>query len=318
MSTEAISASRDSSIPSDVTNSTRSAWGESRLEKRRRALQITLGAVWLIDAALQLQPFMFSKSFVTSVLEPAASGNPWFLSRPMLWADHLMIHDIAWWNTLFAIIQFLIGVGLLRRTTVRFALGASVAWSVAVWWFAEGFGGIFSGASPLSGEPGAVVLYAIMAVVVWPTGPRDGPSVVTVSAWRVHGAAALWAILWVNFALCFVTPANRTAQGLHDLVAGATSGEPRWVGSIDGSVAGALQGRGLVISFALALVCVAIAIAIFVPSLVRGALALALLFAAFVWLTQDFGGIFTSRATDLNSAPLLALLAWSYWPLSSR
>jgi len=31
----------------------------------RRGLQIALGLVWLLDAALQYQPYMFSRGFVT-------------------------------------------------------------------------------------------------------------------------------------------------------------------------------------------------------------------------------------------------------------
>ena len=38
-----------------------------------------------------------------------------------------------------------------------------------------------------------------------------------------------------------------------------------------------------------------------------------------MWLVgQNFGGIFTGRATDPNSAPLLALLVAAYWPQASR
>ena len=51
----------------------------TRLEVRRRTLQIALGALWLVDAALQFQPSMFTKGFVTGALEPTASGNPWLL-----------------------------------------------------------------------------------------------------------------------------------------------------------------------------------------------------------------------------------------------
>ncbi len=42
---------------------------------RRRILQIVLGVIWLVDAALQFQPYMFTRSFVTGVLEPSAQGR---------------------------------------------------------------------------------------------------------------------------------------------------------------------------------------------------------------------------------------------------
>ena len=43
---------------------------------------------------------------------------------------------------------------------------------------------------------------------------------------------------------------------------------------------------------------------------------LAIVVAAFIWVfAQAFGGILAGGATDVNSGPLLALLALAYWPL---
>jgi len=68
-------------------------------------------------------------------------------------------------NTIFATIQLLIGLGIAFRPTVRLALAVSIAWSIGVWWFGEGLGGVLSGtASPLNGAPGAVIIYALLAV----------------------------------------------------------------------------------------------------------------------------------------------------------
>jgi len=295
----------------------RGAPDTSRLASRRRTLQIALGVVWLVDAVLQFQPFMFTKDFVTQALEPAASGNPWVFYRPMLWADHLMIHGIAWWNGLFAAAQLLIALGLFWRPTVRVALGLSMVWGVAVWWLAEGFGGVFSGSSPLAGEPGAVLLYVLVAILVWPTRTREASSVARASAWGGRLSTAVWLVLWGNFAAYFMVATNRTPQGVGDLVAGMAPGEPRWLQSIDHGLAGALDGRGVALSVVLAVLCVAIALAVMVPSLWRVALVAAFAFAAVVWLAQDLGGVFTSQGTDVNSGPLVALLAWIYWPLAT-
>ncbi len=289
----------------------------SRLEMRRRTLQVALGVVWLVDAALQFQPFMFTKDFVNGLLVPAASGNPWIFSRPMTWADHFMVHDIAWWNALYATIQLLIALGLFWRPTVRWALGTSIVWSLAVWWFAEGFGGVFSGASPLSGEPGAVLIYALIAVLIWPTDRGDAASVVEGGPWGRRGAIAAWVVLWLNFSLYLLTDANRSPQAMHDLVVGMSSGEPGWIQSIDRGIAALVAGRGLAFSLALAILSVAIAFAVAKPSLIRPALIGAFVFAAIVWSIQDFGGLLTSQGTDVNSGPLIALLAWTYWPLAN-
>lgn len=42
-------------------------------------------------------------------------------------------------------------------------------WSLGVWWLGEGLGGLFSGmASPITGAPGAAILYALIAVLLRP------------------------------------------------------------------------------------------------------------------------------------------------------
>ena len=71
-----------------------------------------LGLVWLLDAALQFQPYMFTSSFVTDIIEPAAAGNPSFLAGSITWAAHLMGQHIAIYNAIFATTQLLIAVGL--------------------------------------------------------------------------------------------------------------------------------------------------------------------------------------------------------------
>lgn len=88
---------------------------------------------------------MFTRGFVTQVLQPATMGNPAGVSGPALAFGRLMLHDPAGWNAAFAVIQLLLGAGLLWRRTVRAALAASIGWALAVWWFGEGLGGVLSG-----------------------------------------------------------------------------------------------------------------------------------------------------------------------------
>ncbi|MDE3070790.1 MAG: hypothetical protein KGJ43_08695, partial [Acidobacteriota bacterium] len=147
----------------------------------RRALQLALGLVWVLDAALQYQPFMFGRAFATDVVEPTAQGNPAPIAHSVLWGAHVMLAHPVLWNALFATAQLALGLGLLWRRTVRLALAASIAWSLAVWWLGEGFGGVLSGtASPLTGAPGAVILYALLALLAWPSA-RGGASLASSS-----------------------------------------------------------------------------------------------------------------------------------------
>src|SRR5437016_7421852 len=87
------------------------AKGEGRRPDYVRMLQVALGLIWLLDGLLQLQPFMFTKAFVTQVILASADGQPAIIARPLVWAGHLMAPHIALWNALFAAIQIAIGLG---------------------------------------------------------------------------------------------------------------------------------------------------------------------------------------------------------------
>jgi hypothetical protein len=189
-----------------------------------RGLQIALGLIWLLDAALQLQPFMFGHGFITRVLLPSAAGQPAPLARSITWSAHLVAEHLVGWNALFATIQVAIGVGLLLRRTVRPALVASFVWAALVWWLAEGFGMLLTGtASPLTGAPGAVLLYALVGALAWPT--TSGPTAPAPTARRWAGPA-VWAAPWCGAAVLWLLPANRSPSSVHDAIAAAASGQP--------------------------------------------------------------------------------------------
>ena len=283
----------------------------------RRALQLGLAAVWLLDGVLQYQSFMFSRGF-SQMLAGTAAGNPAVIAHPITWAAGVVAHHPAGPNAAFATIQLLLGLGIACRPTVRPALAASVVWSAAVWWFGEGLGGVLNGtASPVNGAPGAVILYALLAVLLWPAAPAGARA--PFAAARPVGARtarALWLVLWGSLAYFAVTTANRSAQGLHDMVAGMTAGEPGWLASIGRGGASLLAHRGLAASVVLAVLLAVIAVGIFLPvPAARAALVLAVLVALVIWVVgQDLGGILAGGATDVDSGPLLVLLALAYWP----
>ncbi len=232
-----------------------------------------------------------------------------------------MQHHVVLLNTVFATVQLLLGLGIAYRPTVRVALAASIAWSLGVWWFGEGLGGVLSGgASPVSGGPGAVILYALLAVLLWPTD-RPVATVPFVAARTVGAPVArlLWLVLWGSLAYFALIPANRGPEALHDIIVGMTGGEPGWVAWLEKHAAAVLAHQGLAASIVLAVALIVIAVGVFLPPpLARGALILALVVAAVIWVFGEaFGQILAGGATDPNSAPLLALLALAYWPLTT-
>jgi hypothetical protein len=283
----------------------------------RRVLQLILAATWLLDGLLQYQSSMYSTMF-GEMIGDSATGNPGVIASPISWNAVLVEHHLVLLNTVFATIQLLLGLGIAYRPTVRVALAASIAWSLGVWWFGEGLGGVLSGgASPVNGGPGAVILYALLAVLLWPAD-RPGVTAPFVAARAVGAPVArlLWLTLWGSLAYFALTPANRAPQALHDMIVGMTGGEPGWVTGLENHAAALLDHQGLAASIVLAVALIVIAAGAFLPPpLARGALILALVVAAFIWVFgQAFGQILTGGATDPNSAPLLALLALAYWP----
>ncbi|HUN37392.1 MAG TPA: hypothetical protein VMU95_35800 [Trebonia sp.] len=283
----------------------------------RRALQLALAATWLLDGVLQYQGAMYVKGF-SDMLGGTAAGNPGWIATPITWNANLVQHNLGLLNTTFATIQLLLGIGIAFRPTIRPALAASVAWSLGVWWFGEGLGGVISGsASPLNGAPGAVIIYALIAVLLWPSDRSASAPFVAARAVGPRVARALWAALWLSLAYFALTPASRAPGAVSGMISGMTDGEPRWLHSLMNGAASLVAGEDLVTSIVLALALVVIAAGVYLPApLAKSTLVLAIVVAAVIWVfAEAFGGILAGGATDPNSGLLLALLALCYWPL---
>jgi hypothetical protein len=283
----------------------------------RRALQLGLAAIWLLDGVLQYQSFMYTKAF-GQMLAGTAQGNPSVIARPITWDATLVEHHLVLLNTIFATIQLLLGLGIAFRPTVRIALAASIAWAIGVWWFGEGLGGILDGgASPLNGAPGAVIIYALIAVLLWPADRDASARFVAARAVGAHVARALWLVLWLSLAYFALTPANRAPQAVNGMIAGMDSGEPGWLSAIERGGASLVANQGLAASVVLAVALAVIAVGVYLPlPFARATLILAIVVALVIWVVAEaFGGILAGGGTDPNSGPLLVLLALAYWPL---
>src|SRR5438105_6566472 len=167
----------------------------SHVRITRRTLQVVLGLFWVLDGALQLQPFMLRTSFATQVLAPVGDGQPHFVAGPVHWAANIVAaHPVAW-DVPFGIVQLLLGLGMLVPHTARLALAASLPWALGVWYLGEGLSGLASGnASLISGAPGSVVLYGLLALAAW---PRRGRSDIAPARWLPYA----WAVLWIGAAV---------------------------------------------------------------------------------------------------------------------
>jgi hypothetical protein len=281
----------------------------------RRRLQLILAGIWLLDGILQFQSFMFTRGF-SQMLGSAAHGNPAIIAGPITWSAALIGQHAVVTNAIFATIQLLLGLGIAWRPTVRLALGASIAWALAVWWLGEGLGMVLTGsASPADGAPGAVIIYALLAVLLWPVRhDRPAPYVGGRSV-GTTAARLLWLLLWGSLAFLALQPAARAPRGLSGLIAGKAAGEPGWLAAADSHLSALLSRHGVAAAAVLAAALILVAAGVYLPApATRAAVALAIILAAAIWIAQGLGGMLTGAGTDPDSGPLLAVLALAYWP----
>lgn len=278
----------------------------------RRMVQVVLGLIWLLDGALQFQPYMFTRAFLTEVIEPSAQGQPAVVGGPMMFAVHAIQPHLVAANAAFATIQVLIGLGLIvSRRTVRPALAASFVWALFVWWFGEGFGMLTMGmASPLTGAPGAVVVYLLIGLLVWPSARPERVSAASGGALGDTGGRIVWAVLWLVLAALLLLPDNLGANALSQTLLGASTTGPGPLSGLDTVLAHATAGQGVWIELLLALVMAIVGIGVLVDrgrnALLGAGAALALL----IWVTtESVGELLTGTATDPNTGPLVALMA---------
>ena len=280
----------------------------------RRHIQIALGLLWVLDGALQLQPYMYTKGFLTEIIGPTISGQPSAIASSMTWVVHLAGHHLVLFNTLFALIQVAVGVGLLVPRTVKPALAASFAWGLGVWWFGEGFGQLLTGTSPLTGAPGAVILYVLIGALVWPTERPAGPSAVASGPFGELGGKVVWVVIWLGMTALWLLPENRSADGIHSDLSGVASATGGGLGGFIGAVGRDTTGKGTAIAIALAVASAVIGVGVLTRHRVDVLGGGAVISLAYWVLGQAFGGVTTGRATDPNAGLLFVLLALALFP----
>ena len=278
----------------------------------RRGVQVTLGVVWLVDAALQLQPFMFTSGLARQVLAPAGADQPAFVAAPIDVVARLIAEHPAPLNAGFALVQMALGVGFLLPRLVRPAIVGTLAWSAGIWWFGEGLGGLATEhASLVTGAPGAVLLYAVLAAVVWPANAdrRSGTARVAVARWF----PAAWAFLWIGGAVLQMLPGRAGTAALADQIGGmeGMGGMPGWLSRLHEGAGAALStaGNGPFISLVAVMALVGVGGLASRPWRTASAVTGAVLATVFWVLGQNMGELYSGHATDPSTGPLIVVMA---------
>jgi hypothetical protein len=263
---------------------------------------------------LQLQPYMFGRTFITGVILPNALGQPGIIGSPITWIANLIGPHVALFNAFAATLQVLIGLGLLFRPTVKPALMVSFGWAIGIWVTGEGLGMIFTGnANPATGAPGAALLYILAGVLCWPRAQAaDRPGNETSSALGLtgeRGARWAWAALWLGSAVMWLLPANDGGSSVQDALAAVPSGAG-WLSDLLHGAASAAAGRGTLIAIVASILSATIGVAVLRGWHPKPFLVLAIVISLVYWVVgQGFGGIFTGQATDVSTAPLVIVIA---------
>jgi hypothetical protein len=294
--------------PADETALTAAA------HRARLIMQKGLGALWLLDGLLQLQPGMFTMAMLHNVMQPLAQGQPGWVQQALAWAIGIMTPHVAAWNLAIVVVQLAIGVLLLLRQPrwVRTGLWLSIVWTAVVWLFGEGLGGVLTGsASVLTGAPGSVLLYGWVAVLLllddkyWRWGPgfngvRDGIG-----------------IFWGLATLQQLAPVFWTGTGLSSQFQSTAMMQPAWFAATINWAVQVSFHNPVFVNQLLVLIMAGLAYGLVGPRPKPLAFAGEALFLLLIWwVGQGFGMIFTGMATDLNTVPLIALLtvpAWVSW-----
>ena len=309
---------RTGDAPAAATDST--GVTDHSLEQPRdlqRTFQLVIATVWLLDAVLQLQPFMFTRGSngFSGMLNNLAAGNPGWVARSITWNASNVYHDPAVTNSIFALVQFLIGFGIAWKRSLKpaGALHRLVHGRLVV-------RGRRREHLPRRGDP--LRRWAWRRAHLCPAGGAARPSAgsdlpfVAARTVGVTAAKAIWAVVWGLLAVLAVVGSGRSPQALHDLVA-AYTGQPGWLAHIDRATASMFLHHGTMAAILLAVVCVVVAIGVYLPSqLSKATLVLGMVTFVFIWVATRFGGILAGGATDPNSGPLVIILAMLYWPLT--
>jgi hypothetical protein len=304
----------------------------------KRGVQISLGLLWLLDGALQLQHQMFSSAFATQVIAPAGQGQPLPVYGPINFEIHMILLHPAVFDTFFALIQLALGVLILNKKTIKVGLLASVAWGLGVWYMGEGLGGLLSGHTMLLiGAPGAALIYVILALAVLPHKEAKTKNIDNRPAYWLP---LVWAVLWVGGAIYQLLPGQNNVTDVASSISGlAGGGSPGWLSALQIHVSNTILGfspaavsqvnsqmsmagghmsimlisnhsTGYWFILLFAIVQAVIGLLIFLPRQYRKiAVGLGIALSLIFWFVgQSLGTYYSGLATDPNSAPLFILL----------
>ena len=291
----------------------------------RKLLQRILGALWLIDGLLQLQPQMFTMHMVNIVMQPMLQGQPPLIGANLQWIIDVTTQHLTAFNLLITMVQMLIGLGLLLLSGrwVKVLVVVSIVWAFMVWYGGEGMSMLLTGQSgALTGAPGAVLLYAILGLTVYPR-PRSKVASRRAATDGLLSRALLryiLAVFWFFAALLQLQPYWWQPGQISQMI-GALVGQGGLNGFIVDPVLQSIADHTATIEIPLnttlivAFLGLGIVLLVVKEKHLHSVLIASIVVSVLIWfIAQAFGMILTGMSTDFNSGLLLVVMALACWP----
>ncbi len=293
----------------------------------QKRLRQILGALWLFDGLLQLQPQMFTMNMVNGVMVPTVNSQPGFVAAILHWVIAVTTQNLIIVNLIIAVVQIILGLLFLSGRWVKGTVIASFVWALIVWFAGEGMSMLFTGqAGILTGAPGAVLLYPLLGLLVYPRQPspatsKDG-AVDAEPRTLLSQVKFRWVLagFWFFMALLQLQPHWWQAGQISQTISGMTG-----QGGLDALLVDPILNRlsaittniEIPLNIVLIVVCLALGVglAFAKEEHLRSFLIASIVVSAIIWWgTEGFGMIFTGMATDFNSGLLLIVMALACWP----
>ncbi len=283
-------------------------------------LRYTLGALWLIDAILQVQPQMFTSNMINSVLLPTLSAQPAPVAASLATIILIMTQHLVFFNLLIAVVQAEIGLFFITGLWVRETVILSIVWAFIVWYGGEGMNMLLTGqASVLTGAPGSVLLYPLLGLLIY---PRKTSSAETSGGNLLSRLHFRWVLagFWIFAALLQLQPfwwQPGQIAGTMSSMTGMGKLNAILIDPVLVPLARLTNSLEVPLNILLIVIFLGLGIglALIKPDRLRPWLVFSILLSLLIWWgTQAFGMILTGLATDFNSGLLIVLMTLACWP----
>lgn len=289
----------------------------------RKALQRILGVLWLIDGLLQLLPQMWTMNMVNGVMKPMLDGQPGFVEPSLQFIIHQTTTHLIAVNLLISVVQILLGLGFLFLSDrwIKELVWASIVWAVIVWYGGEGMSMLLTGqAGALTGAPGAVLLYPLLGLAVYPR--KSAADARTSDEGLLSRKVLRWVFagFWIFAALlqlqAYWWQPGQISQTIGDMV--GQGGLNTWlVDPVLTPLSNATANIETPLNIVLIVVFLALGIGLAVvkEKQLPSVLIASIVVSVVIWYcSQGIGMILTGMSTDFNSGLLLVVVALAVWP----